>query len=124
MSKQCFCAFAKAMARLVQVLLRNLMEDFCHDFGSCRQFEGGHRGQSNSPFGGDLNPVRTFQPRSNRFIVQIVVSERKKAIRSYISFFFLKGATEIIDARKDSEKTESHWASSWLLLHAVEQRHV
>lgn len=90
MSKQCFCAFAKAMARLVQVLLRNLMEDFCHDFGSCRQFEGGHRGQSNSPFGGDLNPVRTFQPRSNRFIVQIVVSERKKAIRSYISFFFFE----------------------------------
>lgn len=123
MSKQCFCAFAKAMARLVQVLLRNLMEDFCHDFGSCRQFEGGHRGQSISPFGGDLNTVRIFQPRSNRFIVQIVVSERKKAIRSYM-FFFLKGATEFIDARKDIEKTESHWVSSWLLLHAVEQRHV
>ena len=100
MAKRGFCAFAKAMARLVQVLLRNPMEDFCRAFDSCRKFEDGHRGQNMSPFGGDLNPVGAFGLRSSRFIAQIVVSERKKAIGSYM--IILNRAIEFINARKDN----------------------
>lgn len=53
-----------------------------------------------SPFGGDLNPVGAFGLRSSRFVAQIVVSERKKAIGSYM--IILNRAIEFINARKDN----------------------